>query len=271
MRLKTIAILLALLVQLGVGSAEAGRKFTDPGSHRHNFSKNSGLLQAVTETRICIFCHTPHGASSQSTLWNRKSPDDPGGAGAAYKLYNEVDNTNGNIISIDDIPAAQYSNADHNAYPNGSSRLCLSCHDGVSAVGDVLVGGPIAMDYNTLTAYKNSGISDRNKFVLDMTRSHPISFVYDTTVVTELVNTFGKTSYQLPTDSTMRDSQKRMQCTACHDPHDDTRTGTYSLPFWRKYTGTADPTDYEATCSECHIGGSSSTTRKPNIGGNHNL
>jgi len=272
MSLKTVAILLALSILLGVGSAEAGRKFTDPGNHRHNFSKNSGLLEAVTETRICVFCHTPHGASPQSTLWNRKDPADPGGAGPAYNLYNQVDNSNGDKISIDDIPAAQYSNSDHSAYPNGSSRLCLSCHDGVSAVGDVLVGGPIAMQYNDLTAYENSGISDRNNFVLDMTRTHPISFVYDNTVLAAIQGSpFNKTQYARPTDPDVRlDAQERMQCTTCHDPHDDTRQTGYTLPFWANRdtgidSGNGGNNDYDKTCVECH------TTGAPVTGGLHNL
>ena len=40
---------------------------------KHNLSVSGpGPVRALTETRICIFCHTPHNASPRSPLWNKE-------------------------------------------------------------------------------------------------------------------------------------------------------------------------------------------------------
>jgi hypothetical protein len=38
-----------------------------------------------------------------------------------------------------------------------------------------------------------------------------------------------------------------MQCTTCHDPHDDTRAAI-DIPFWRQTTGSP----YDDVCGACH-------------------
>src|SRR3990172_1018254 len=39
---------------------------------KHNMSVTGpGELKALTETSICIFCHTPHNAAPQTPLWNK--------------------------------------------------------------------------------------------------------------------------------------------------------------------------------------------------------
>ncbi|MCB0284279.1 MAG: hypothetical protein KDF60_16955, partial [Calditrichaeota bacterium] len=82
---------------------------------KHNLSvSGSGDIKATSESEICIFCHTPHQSSPRKPLWNRQDP------GSVYEIYN---------TSTTDASAGQ---------PDGSSLLCLSCHDGTIALGDVL-------------------------------------------------------------------------------------------------------------------------------------
>ena len=65
-----------------------------------------------------MFCHTPHGANAAAPtpLWNREL------SGATYIPYNSS--------SIEAVGIGQ---------PGGSSKLCLSCHDGTIAIGSVNV------------------------------------------------------------------------------------------------------------------------------------
>ncbi|MCF6180103.1 MAG: cytochrome C [Geopsychrobacter sp.] len=207
-------------------------------ANKHNLSSNSlNAVRAASDTRICVFCHTPHGASPQSALWNRKDPST-----ASFPLYSS------GTLNIDDpaiVSASQYTNADPKTYPNGATRMCLSCHDGVSAVGEVLSSSStISMLTNTLSG----------NAVVSLATSHPVSFVYDTTVLNYINTTLTVADYKLPTAVPL-DGLNRMQCTTCHDPHEDTRTLSYTLPFWRNYSGgTDDIADYDGTCLDCHQG-----------------
>ena len=66
--LRTVlALVSALLVASSSGAQVAQTK--------HNLSVSGpGTAKAASETRICLFCHTPHNASPDSPLWNRQLP-----------------------------------------------------------------------------------------------------------------------------------------------------------------------------------------------------
>lgn len=223
--------------------------------NRHNLSTSGVLvdnvlnpklnktIKATSETRICVFCHTPHGASAQSALWNRKNP-----LTTSFPLYSSPTNS----LNIDDaaiVGQSQYSNTDPEAYPNGATRMCLSCHDGVSAIGEILSSSAsIAMNTDTLAS---------SSVVVNLATTHPVSFVYNAAVMSYLNTTTGggldgRTDYVAPIVVPL-DGQQRLQCTTCHDPHEDTRADAYDLPFWRNYTGN-EIDDYNNTCNDCHRG-----------------
>jgi hypothetical protein len=80
----------------------------------------------------------------------------------------------------------------------------------------------------------------------------------------------GKGSYVLPGPGYL-DSQQRMQCTSCHDPHVDTRVegaGGYGLPMWAHYTGDENA-DYDDTCNACHGAGIFSSGLPAGSGAGH--
>ena len=212
-------------------------------SNPHNLSAvvgNTNPKKALTqdpagkEMQICIFCHTPHGATPSSTLWNRLNPTGPNGDGT-FPLFTQ------GTLGIADSTIVVRSEYGQGEYPNGASKLCLSCHDGVTAMGILANGTEIEMTGNGFTAG-----------TINLATSHPISFKYTANYLTDL-NTFRTSTYTLPTTIPL-DRDNRVQCTICHEPHLDTNDGTYTLPFWR--TAHKKPTqaeDYSAVCDECHV------------------
>jgi predicted CXXCH cytochrome family protein len=155
---------------------------------KHNLSvTGTGTIKATSESEICIFCHTPHNSSPQKPLWNREDP------ASNFTLYNSS-TTDANIVQ-----------------PDGSSLLCLSCHDGTIALGNVLSRvNPILMNGGITTM--PPGNSNLTK---DISNDHPISFIYNSTLVT--------VDGQLNDPSTLTGPVKlenqKMQCISCHDPH----------------------------------------------------
>lgn len=233
--------LLAGLITMWVSLAQ-GRGVSDP-DNPHNLSSSAthGRTQAIDSTEvgaqeICIFCHTPHSASPQGALWNRADPS------GTFPLYNS------SSLKIKDIAAAKYNTTD---YPNGASKLCLSCHDGVTGIG-TLLDRTITMNNETMSDVTTSDTFDP---VMDLSLTHPVSFVFNTEVLTA-IHDAGKSGITLPTvtEVDLLDSQDRVQCTTCHDPHDDRSEILYNSagvpPFWRYIPSSGDP--YTAVCNQCH-------------------
>lgn len=168
---------------------------------RHNLSVTGpGPTRAATETQICLFCHAPHNASPAAPLWNRR------GSGATYTPYTSA-TTRGNP-----------------GQPNGASLLCLSCHDGTIALGEVLNrAAPIPMAGGATTMPAGPG-----RLGTDLSDDHPVSFAYTAALASarnnELVNPAALTG------RVRLDAAGQMQCTTCHDPHDDTNGKFLVLP-----------------------------------------
>lgn len=157
----------------------------------HNLSAaGPGLIRAAAEQEVCVFCHTPHNAAPIQPLWNRSMPV------STYTVYTST--------SLDAVPGQ----------PTGSSKLCLSCHDGTIALGSVISRGqPIQMAGGVTTLPPG----DAN-LSTDLSDDHPISFRYDANLVAQ--DTRLKDPATLP-DSVRLDINQELQCTSCHDAHDN--------------------------------------------------
>lgn len=220
--------------------------------------------------QICIFCHTPHSANPEGAapLWNRKFSAETFSRYSSPKAWLAIRH------SSSASTAAQYTAG---WQPDGASKLCLSCHDGVSSLGDVLNGGPITMNAGDVI----SGIASFNPSTNKMkTGHHPVSFVYNSTVK-DAINSYKSTSdWKYPIDPGVSDFVKlkngKMQCTTCHDAHqnqshddlcylstDETQVVTCSstdnrkvAPFWVYNSGNDPMQDRDKVCEGCHaVGG----------------
>ncbi len=223
--------------------------------------------------QICIFCHTPHNANVEggAPLWNRRFSTETFSRYSSGTLQIRLNSAARTPAKYDDTSTPAWQ-------PDGSSKLCLSCHDGVATgtadslphgLGDVLNGGPIAMAGSDVI----SGIASFNPSTNKMkTGHHPVSFVYDANVLGAIT----KPSYTLPPTSgalavVKLDKNNKMQCTTCHDAHqnqsndaecyDATGTGGNSVcsdglrkkaPFWVYGVNAAAVPDRDAVCQACH-------------------
>jgi predicted CXXCH cytochrome family protein len=159
---------------------------------KHNLSVSGpGTVKATSETEICIFCHAPHNSRPVAPLWNRNDP------GATYTLY-----------SSSTLQASP-------GQPDGASILCLSCHDGTVALGSVL-SRPTEIAMATGT-YMPGGVSNLTTNLRD---DHPVSFLYNSALATSDGQLKDPASITPPVSL----SNQRMQCTSCHDPHNNTYT-----------------------------------------------
>ena len=170
----------------------------------------------------CQFCHAPHYGNvsspngglpadgyAQIPLWNRRTPNT-----AAYSLYTNVAGWSGNLGT--------------------GSYTCLSCHDGVSDMGNTFRGTPgfagaVPMrqtvpaniggtwDGNTNTYVPPSG------GVTDLRDDHPVGVFYSGSGAGYGA---GGNNYNQNANVTAaglklysRGAQATVECGSCHDPH----------------------------------------------------
>jgi predicted CXXCH cytochrome family protein len=183
-RILTLAI--AFLLTPGLGRANSVVNSV------HNLSATGpGTVKAVSETDTCIFCHTVHKTTGDTPLWNH-----------TMSLV-----TNYTVYSSPTMKAVV-------GQPDGSSRLCLSCHDGTVALGMV--------NNRTTTIQMQGGVttmpSGSANLGTDLSGDHPISFVYDQ----NLSQQDPRVKDPATLDKKIRlDHFHKLQCVSCHNPHDD--------------------------------------------------
>lgn len=236
---------------------------------------NPNLYKAVDDPvtnpsgqQVCIFCHTPHNANvaAGAPLWNRAFSTQTFSRYSSATLQIRVN-------SAARTPAQYTSPA---WQPDGSSKLCLSCHDGVATntLGGVLRGGPIAMNpiggdfISSNTAVSWASFSPAtNKMKLG---HHPVSFVYNAAVASAINTVKAPTNtYVFPPSlaAVKLDKNSKMQCTTCHNAHqnqshDDQCYGGLGncispntrkkAPFWVYGLGGSASADQQAVCLSCH-------------------
>ena len=236
---RALAVAGAILVLLLAAGGLRADRVSEIARTKHNFSVGgSGTVKSATETEVCVFCHTPHGATNApaAPLWNRKL------SGQTYTVYESS--------SLD----AQAIAGHLLEQPAGSSKLCLSCHDGTLAIGAVNVragqldqtislggagpGGTMPAGAGTTTGFtRNLGI--------DLSGDHPLSVTYDNNLARrdgELRDPVTNAHIALrapgvrpavPLEPTGPSGQAQLQCATCHDPHLHDPSATAPIKFLR--------------------------------------
>ena len=151
---------------------------------------------------ICVVCHTPHNADTSVTaapLWNHEL------TAVTFAMY-----------SSPTLDATQ------DAQPGGSSKLCLSCHDGVTAIDSF--GGNTGSIIMSGSAAIGSGSN--------LTDDHPISILYDLALssrdpdlynpdVQTVIVGEGGDKTRTGTITELMTPDGKVQCSSCHDVHNN--------------------------------------------------
>ena len=151
----------------------------------HNLNNYPGVV--LPGNQVCLPCHVPHNAYpyqyqdplQQKVLWNHAETTQ------TFTMYTTLSGHTG-------------------SGPEGPSKMCLSCHDGVTAIdsygggtGTIVIAGGAALG-------------------TDLSNDHPIGIAYPTNDPgynppagfqgVQLVNINGV---------------DRVECTSCHEPHNN--------------------------------------------------
>jgi predicted CXXCH cytochrome family protein len=183
-----------------------------------SFAKTKGSVhdfssRAWAAGEICIVCHVPHNS-------NRTVPDAPlWGHAITTKVFTPYTTTTMKAVV---------------GQPDGATKLCLSCHDGTVAIDSII--GRVGTSF----------IGDK----IDLRGSghwqHPMSIIYDTnlSIADTRLNDPAKTITSLK-GTIAHDLLKnnKVQCTSCHDVHNNTGIGT--LLYMNEST----------LCKTCHKNG----------------
>ena len=216
--MKLLPGLLVLLL-MGASALAQQDRISKLRNSRHDFSvSGSATVKAETNDTLCTFCHTPHNATPAAPLWNHMIVE-----GFTYNVYQST--TMNSTMS-------QPQTGD-------SSRLCLACHDGTVALGDTVNNGLIQFRNLPLDQkLPTSSTSNLAGTTLNLADDHPFGFAPDLTANPQL---------RLPPsgDRVQLDTQGRVQCTSCHNPHEEFVDPTEGR-FLVKNNSAA------AICTTCH-------------------
>lgn len=212
----------ASLLLIGALLILVGTSFAQITGTPHDLSSGTSGTNTYysNQDQVCIFCHTPHAASATlKPLWNRSNPTQ------TFQVYSSP-----TMNAFD--PTGPIPNV------TGSSLMCLSCHDGVTALNALIYsrsGTPTMTPGNVITGHGN--LNDAP----GLTNDHPISINYATAAAAdnELVAVGSLPSWALETGNIL-------QCSSCHDVHKFGATQAMR-PFLNA------PKTGSALCLTCHI------------------
>jgi len=144
---------------------------------------------------ICNPCHALHGTKTlPAPLWDHDLPTQ------TYITYGQT-----HPPTIEEKVSSQ---------PDGMSKICLSCHDGIvapDAYGGNTCGTAILFDKDLIDTFPSN--------------NHPISFIYNTALATknkDLYDPSTKLSGVTGSTETINKDMlflNRMECASCHDVH----------------------------------------------------
>lgn len=172
----------------------------------HDMTIYNGQGYNGSNTEVCVFCHTPHGADTSNVnapLWNRT-----GTGNTITKFYNSatLDYQSGKTIA-----GARINTTD--------APLCLTCHDGSAAVRGSLLNPPNSGTVTWGASY--TWTSQWANITNDLSDDHPIAMVYGDIYTNDSVG-FNSLAEATASGVDFYDTNNVMWCSSCHDVHDDT-------------------------------------------------
>jgi len=174
----SLVALLALVA--GIGRAQTGDVL---GTHDLSMSGGSRITGQMSAA--CLYCHVPHSGIGKGPLWGQTF------SSSTYSTY--TSNTEQNSSVQPELGQA--------------SSLCLSCHDGTVAVGQVTPYGPYTMT------------GTMPKMGTDLQASHPFSLQLPIKDASNLVASLVATGNTSDPTHSVRLIGGNIECTSCHDPH----------------------------------------------------
>ena len=226
--MRCVLLLAAVALISGPSSLQSEETKQAILQSKHNFAAGSTAeMRSAAEQRVCTFCHTPHLSKSAVPMWSHQDS-----AVVEYGLYSS---------STLQSQVEQPGSAD-------SSKLCLSCHDGTVALGNMADGAVIPFLQGSQYRLPMSSPSNLYKGV-GLGANHPFAFKPSNSIETQ----------SPPVKAAVRlDAAGRVQCTTCHDPHNE-----FIDPTVGKFL--VESNVRSALCLKCHakLGWSTSSHRQP--------
>ncbi len=281
---------LAALLFAWCGTVSAQTPTTGIATTRHNLGSGPGIAgrnQVSDTAEVCVFCHTPHGGSTDAPvpLWNKRlgAAGTPAGGGS-YVTYDTL----------------QTPSLDGTVAPVGSiSMACLSCHDGTQAMDNVInapgSGGVLpdgggndgrAWTWTGSTVNAAGRLSSGAALIgTDLSNDHPIGIQYCGGGLsgsgTAVSGTCADTDFRAPQTQLINGNQifwvdtggtgkqrtdlplyqrttgglgPMVECASCHDPHVSTNqagpagTGQVAGETFLRISNASS-----AVCTACHV------------------
>jgi predicted CXXCH cytochrome family protein len=172
----------------------------------HNLNNYPGVH--IPGNQVCLPCHTPHNAlqsGEENVLWNHAETTQ------TFTMYSSI--------------AGQ---------PDGPSKKCLSCHDGVTAIDNYGGNGGTGIV-----------ITGKAKLGTDLSNDHPIGIEYPTGSPTEYhdPSTFAPgIGNGVGVQLVQVHGVARVECTSCHNVHNNGLGNFLRVPIQESYL-----------CLQCHI------------------
>jgi len=137
----------------------------------------------------CLYCHAPHsGIGNNTPLWSQTL------SSQTYDLYNS--STVQNVATQPTV--------------GGSTSLCLSCHDGTIAPGQMVPYGNVPM---------SGAMFKTDVFGAALKASHPISLKTPLVDSADLVSSLAATGTTADPLHKVALINGTVECTSCHEPH----------------------------------------------------
>lgn len=201
-------VLVGLVATAAFGQIIPGDPSTYPSetvvNSPHNLNNYPGV--SIPGNQVCLPCHTPHNAllpGEENVLWNHAETQE------TFTMY--------------------FSTA---GQPEGASKMCLSCHDGVTAIDSY--GGTTGTVVLTGSAALGTDLSDDHPIGIEYPND-PAEYQDPTTFDPGINNGIGVHLVEVG-------GVERVECTSCHNVHNNGLGNFLLVPIQESYL-----------CLQCHI------------------